>query len=418
MKGGSAMRHVVIIGAGQAGAQTALSLRELGHAGAITLIGAEATLPYQRPPLSKAFLLGEVAEDDLLLRTGEVFQEQQIDVLTGVAVVTVEAPSTACPGRVELSDGRSLAADVLVLATGAVARLLPVPGANLDGVCTLRTMDDAQTLRAALASAKNVVVVGGGFIGLEAAAVCRQRGLDVTVVEAAHRLCARAVTAPLSDHLLARHREMGTRVLLETSVTGFRSSGGTPDKVGGVELRSGQVLPADLVVVGVGASPSTELAAMLGVDCADGIVVDAGCRTSVPGVLAVGDCTEGGHAAAPPGTRLESIHNAVEQAKVAARVVVGQDAAYATTPFFWSDQGPIKIQLVGLAADVDRLVVRGAVGGQQLSVLAYRDGRLVGADCANHPHDFMAARRALTQGRTIDPDRADAGEPLKACVVP
>lgn len=416
---GPDVTSVVIVGAGQAGAQTALSLRELGYSGSIALIGNEPALPYQRPPLSKGYLLGQLDEDDLLLRTAEVFADQQIDVLTDAEVVAAQAPTTTGGGRVDLADGRSLSADAIVLATGAAARAMPISGAELPGVCLLRTMADAQTLGLALQSASRVVIVGGGFIGLEAAAVCRQRGLEVTVVEAAHRLCARALTAPLSDHLFARHRAMGAQILLGTTVTRFLpATGPGANRVGGVELNNGEVLPADLVVVGVGASPRIELAELLGAECREGIVVDSGCRTSLPGVLAVGDCTEGGHLAAPPGTRLESVHNAVEQAKVAAAVLTGQQgAAYSVPPFFWSDQGDLKIQLVGLTADVDRLVVRGEVGGDRFSVLAYRAGRLVGADCVNDPHDFMAARRALNQGRTIDPDRAAAGEALKGCIV-
>lgn len=207
---------------------------------------------------------------------------------------------------------------------------------------------------------------------------------------------------------------MGTSVKLEARVCAFH---GTDGHVDGVELGSGEVLPADLVIVGVGATPRTALAERLGVECDYGIFVDGHCRTSVPGVLAVGDCTQGGHVVAPPSTRLESVHNAVEQGKVAAAALVGQDDAYATPPFFWSDQGKLKIQLVGLTADVDRLVVRGEVGGPRVSVLAYRAGRLVGADCANDPHDFMAARRALTMGRSLDPDLAEVEASLKACFV-
>ncbi|MDP9459380.1 MAG: FAD-dependent oxidoreductase [Actinomycetota bacterium] len=403
----------LIIGASQAGLQLAVSLRELGDTGAVTLVGAEAHPPYQRPPLSKEYLAGTADGNTLAFRAPSFYAEQGIDLICGERVdqLWLRADGSGA-GSARTAGGREFSFDRLALTTGAAPRRLAVPGVHLEGICYLRDLDDARRLRDHLAEARRVVVVGGGFVGLEAAAVARARGLEVTVVEALERLIARAVAPVVSTFYKEAHARRGTTVVLNTGVVGFRGEGG---RVTTVVLTDGAELPADLVMVGVGVVPCTELAEQIGLECDGGIVVDRYARTSNPAVVAAGDCTVLPHPVTGEGrVRLESVNNAVTQAATAAATLMGKLEAAPNVPWFWSNQGDLRLQIAGLAAGFDDYVVRGEPDSERFSVLYYRDGRLLAADAVNVPGDYMVVRKALTQGATIPADRAaDVSTPLR-----
>ncbi|MGX9923606.1 NAD(P)/FAD-dependent oxidoreductase [Streptomyces sp. NPDC002248] len=406
-------RHegTLIVGASQAGLQLAVALRQAGDTSPLLLVGEEPYAPYQRPPLSKEYLAGELAPEALAFRTPAFYAEQGIELLTGERVTS--AALSGGRGTAHTATGRTLGFARLALTVGAAPRRLDVPGAGLDGVLTLRDRDDAVRLRERLADARRVVIVGGGFIGLETAAAARVRDKDVTVVEAGPRLMGRAVAPAVSAAYRAAHERRGTRVLLSTAVTGFAE--GAPGRVAGVRLGDGRVLPADLVLVGAGAVARTGLAARLGLTCAGGIVVDAAGRTSRPGVWAAGDCTAAPHPQTGEGrVRIESVQNAVAQASAAAASMCGAPPPKAQVPWFWSFQGDLKLQIAGLSAGHDATVVRGDADGERFSVLYYRDGALLAADCVNSPADYMVVRKALGQGLSIPPGvAADVSVPLK-----
>ena len=408
----------LIVGASQAGLQLAVSLRDRGHSGRITLVGEEPHAPYQRPPLSKAFLAGELEADSLALRTPGFYRDAGIDVRYGDRVVDVALSTEGPPGSgfAATSAGHTLTFDRLALTVGARPKRLALPGAELDGICYLRKVDDAVQVRSRLTTAQNVVVVGGGFIGLEAAAVARSQGKAVTVVEAADRLIPRAVAPVVSDFYRQAHIRRGSTVVLAAEVTGFD---GRQGRVTGVKLADGRRLPADLVLVGIGVAPRTELADQLGLDCDGGILVDAYARTSEPFVVAAGDCTVLPHPLTGKGmVRLESVQNAVSQAKAAASSLLGRLDDTPTVPWFWSDQDNLKLQIAGLSVGFDEYLVRGEPDSEQFSVLYYRQGRLLAIDAVNRPADYMAVRKALSIGATIP--AAPAANPattLKSLIV-
>jgi 3-phenylpropionate/trans-cinnamate dioxygenase ferredoxin reductase subunit len=405
----------LIVGASQAGLQLAVSLRELGETGVITLVGAEMHPPYQRPPLSKEYLSGTADGNTLAFRAPSFYLEQGIDLVCGERVehVAVQSDGSGCA---RTSAGQELRFDRLALTTGAEPRRLSVPGADLDGICYLRDLDDARRLRTRLAEARRVVVVGGGFVGLEAAAVARARGLEVTVVEALDRLIARAVAPVVSAFYKQAHERRGATVLLGTGVAGFRGEDG---RVSSVLLSDGRELPADLVMVGVGVVPRTELAEQLGLECDGGIVVDRYARTSNPAVVAAGDCTVLPHPVTGEGrVRLESVQNAVTQGSLAAATLVGRPEERPAVPWFWSNQGDLRLQIAGLSTGFDSYVVRGDMAAERFSVLYYADDRLLAVDAVNNPVDYMVVRKALTQGASIPPHlAADAATPLKNMLV-
>lgn len=405
---------VLIIGNGEAGVRVATTLRELGDERSIVLVGDEPYLPYQRPPLSKAFLDGTADHDDLALRTPEFFDEIEVTVRTGQRVSHIEVGRSGA-GLAAAESGEVIAFDRLVLATGARARPLPFDGANLDGVCMLRNLGDAVSLRERLGDARQVVVLGAGYIGLEAAAVTSARGLHTTVVEREQRLLSRVSAEALSEFLLARHQEWGVEFMLGTEIRGIS---GTNGRVQGVRLADGTELPADLVVAGIGALPETELAGKLGLEVRHGIVVDAACRTSHPGVIAAGDCTVAPHPHLPGELfGVESVQNANDQAKAAAATIAGAELPKPPVPWFWSDQRDLKLQIAGISHGHDRYVVRGHPGDHGVTVLYYRDGALIAAESVNRPKDFMAVKRALDAERTIDPVRAsEPGVALKELI--
>jgi 3-phenylpropionate/trans-cinnamate dioxygenase ferredoxin reductase subunit len=393
---------VLIVGASQAGVQVASSLRDYGFDRPITLVGAEPYPPYQRPPLSKSYLAGHVEVSSFELRAPEFYVDRRIDLI-GPERVT-EIRMSLGGGAARTDRGRLLAFDRLVLAVGARPRRITVPGSELDGVHYLRGLDDAADLKAELRRAGDVVVIGGGFIGLEAAAVAREAGKRVAVVETAPRLIARAVAPVVSEFYLRAHQRRGVAVRLSARVDRIRGKAG---RAVGVELADGTLLPADLVVVGIGVEPRTELAQQLGLHCDGGVVVDAFARTSRPFIVAAGDCT----VLPDPLTgqrhvRLESVQNAVAQARVAAATLVGTARRYTDVPWFWSDQYDIKLQIAGISQGYDQVVVRGDLTGERFCALYYRDGRLLGADAVNSTQDYLVVRKALAAGVPLPAEQA------------
>ncbi|SEG89550.1 3-phenylpropionate/trans-cinnamate dioxygenase ferredoxin reductase subunit [Actinacidiphila yanglinensis] len=409
----------LIVGASQAGLQLAVSLRQFGDTAPITLVGAEPQPPYQRPPLSKEFLTGSADLGTLALRNAAFYRDSGIDLVCGERITSVRLADEGPPGQgcAVTARGRHLAFDRLALTVGARPRRLRLPGSALDGVCTLRDHADAADLRRRLETAAHVVVVGGGFIGLEAAAAARALGLaSVTVVEAADRLMARAVAPVVSDFYRRAHERRGATVRLGAAVAAFE--GDRAGRVTGVRLADGTLLPADLVLVGAGVQPRTELAEQLGLACDGGVLVDERARTSRPGVVAAGDCTVQPDPMTGRGrVRLESVQNAVAQAQAAAATLLGRERPRPQVPWFWSFQGDLKLQTAGLSGGHDGYVVRGEPADERFCVLYYRGGRLLAADAVNRPADYMAVRKALTNGATMDPALArDPAIPLKSLI--
>jgi 3-phenylpropionate/trans-cinnamate dioxygenase ferredoxin reductase component len=385
------VRRVVVVGAGQAGVQVAESLRTLGFDGDLTLLGSEPHGPYHRPPLSKEWLTGRLDPAQLVLRAPEALQRKGIGLRTGAAVTALH------PGQhqVELADGELLDYDGLALTTGARPRLLPVPGAAAGGVVVLRSRDDATRVAAGLdrcaRDGLRLVVVGGGFIGLEVAAAARSRGIAVTVLEAQPRLLARALAEPLSAWYADLHAGNGVEVLLGSSVAEIVTDGAVAV---GVRVADGRVLSAGLVLVGVGADPDDALARAAGLECERGVVVDPCGRTSAPDVVAAGDCTV---TRLPDGTlrRLESVQNAVEQGKAAAAALLGLDRPFTGVPWFWSQQYDVKLQLAGLADGADRWELCGDLAQNSFSLHGFRGEHRLAVQSVNAPRDHLQARRSL-----------------------
>jgi 3-phenylpropionate/trans-cinnamate dioxygenase ferredoxin reductase subunit len=406
----------LIIGAGQAGVQIAASLREGGFQDPITLVGAEEHYPYSRPPLSKEYLSGQAELDSLQLRTADFYREQRIDVLPAERVVELKVSGVEGGGTAVTASGRELAFDKLAITTGARPRRLALEGAELDGICYLRVLEDARLLKSSLAQAQNVVVIGGGFVGLEAASMARSAGKNVTVLEAAERLVPRSVAPVISQFLFDAHARRGVEIRLDAQVTALHGTGG---RVASVELADGTAVPADLVIVGVGIIPRTELAEQLGLACDRGVVVDVHARTSNPSVVAAGDCTVLPNPLTGQGRyRLESTQNAMSQARVAASTMLGELRAHDAVPWFWSDQFDLKLQIAGLTDGYDDHIVRGDPESESFSVLYYRQGRLLAVDAVNRPADYLTVRAVLGRRASIDPAQAgDAALPLKTLIV-
>ena len=390
---------VVIVGAGQAGFQVAASLRGDGYAGPITLLGTEPHPPYQRPPLSKGLLLGKMARERLLFRQPDFYAAQAIDLRRGTTVTAIDRPARA----VVTEAGERIAYEALVLATGTRVRPLPVPGADLAGVLYLRTIDECEDLARRIAAAERVVVIGGGFIGLEVAAAVRLLGKPVTVLEAADRLMGRVVAPVISAFYADLHRARGVELVLNARIAALEGADG---RVAAVSMADGSRHPADLVVVGIGVLPNVELAAAAGLPCANGIVVDEHGRTADPAIYAAGECTSHPSRFAGGMVRLESVQNAVDQAKTVAAAILGRPVAYDEVPWFWSDQYEVKLQMVGLSAGHDQQVLRGDPATGRFSVVYFRAGRPIAIDSVNRPGDHMAGRRLLGAGRPLTPEQA------------
>lgn len=402
-----AEQPIIVVGAGQAGLQVADSLRRGGYAGPLTLIGDEASLPYQRPPLSKQFIGDDMAAERLLFRPADYYTKQSIEVITHATVEAIDVDAKSL--RV---NGEARGFSKLALTTGASVRQLPIPGAELPGVHYLRSLDDANTIRDHLrAGPGRVVAIGGGFIGLEIAASARQLGHDVTVVEALDRLMARAVSPFVSAYYADLHRSHGVDVLLKTAVTAIEAGS---DRGLSIVLGDGQVLAADLVVVGIGSVPNTALAEAAGLSCSNGIIVDEFAKTSAPDIVAAGDCTFHRNIRYPSSYRLESVQNAVDQAKIAAATLLGEPKAYDQVPWFWSDQYDAKLQMAGTSVEHDRYVLRGDPTTGAFSAFYFQGDVLVGVDSVNRPADHLVSRKLLAFGTTV-PDAmiADTEQNLK-----
>lgn len=401
--------RVVVVGGGQAGGAFAALLRRAGHDGELLVLGDEAHAPYQRPPLSKTFLDAPAPQ---WLRDPGFYPDQRIALSQGEAAVDVDVAART----VTTSRRRTIGYDVLVLATGARPRRLAVPGATLEGVQTLRTLDDAAQLRSSLSRGGGLVVVGGGYVGLEVAAAARSAGTAVTVVEREERLLARVASPELSQIIAAHHGQRGTRMLTGSDVVAFEGSGhGANARLARVLLADGTSLECGTAVVGVGAVPCDDLARTAGITCAPqgGIVVDGTARTSAPGVLAIGDVTVRPRPGGGP-MRLESIPSATEQAKQAVATVRGTAAPAAEVPWFWSDQFDLKLKIAGIVEPPFDTVLRGDPAGGRFALFHHDGDRLVAVETANANADFMAGRRLLADSTPVDPGRlADTTIPLR-----
>jgi 3-phenylpropionate/trans-cinnamate dioxygenase ferredoxin reductase subunit len=387
--------HVVIIGAGHAGGTLAALLRQYGHQGAITLVGDEPLAPYQRPPLSKAWLKGEADANSLALKPLEFYADNAIDFRPNVRAVKLERSAR----KVHLSDGSELSYDVLVLATGARAIALPIPGADLKGVLFLRTAADAEALKAQVGPGKRLAVVGGGYIGLEVAASGRALGAEVVVLERETRLLARVACETLSTFFRSTHEAHGVRFELGASVVGLEGRDG---HVAGVKLADGRVLDCDAVVVGVGAHPNDELAADSGLETARGVVVDLDARSSDPNVFAIGDVAHRPMPIYGRMFRMESVPNALEQAKQAAAAITGRPQPAGEVPWQWSDQYDLKLQIAGYAFDVDEIVVRGDPASGKFAVFHLKGDQLQSVEAINSPPEFMMGRQLIGNRKSID----------------
>ncbi len=404
-----AQERVVIVGAGHGGFQLAASLRQGGFDGAIVLLGEEPVLPYQRPPLSKDYLDGKIGLDLLLMRPEAFYRDHRIDYLAGTRAAEIDRAGK----RLRLASGEQLGYDHLVLATGARNRVPPMPGIELDGVCYLRTLAETDQLRERLATAEHVVVIGAGFIGLEFAAVARGQGKPVRILELTDRVMGRVVCPPTSEFFAAAHRHAGVEFSFGAQAVRIAGYGG---KVDHIELASGERLKADLVVVSIGVVPNGELAAAAGLAVANGIVVNQELLTADSNISAIGDCCAfpSQHARGAM-TRLEAVQNAADHARCVADRILGKPHPYAALPWFWSEQGPLRLQIAGLTSGHDHTVLRGAIDKREFSVFCYRDGQLLGVESINRPADHAHARRLLAARRQVSPEQAaDDGFDLRA----
>lgn len=398
---------VVIVGAGHAGVQAAASLRDEGFTGRITLIDAQPHRPYQRPPLSKAFMKGEATPDSLMLRGPDFYAHRHIDLRLGAPAARIDRAAR----RLVLADGEQLAYEHLILATGAKARPFAAPGVDLEGIEILRTLDDAAALRERLQSARQVVVIGAGFIGLEFAAVAAALGHHATVIDIAGRVMGRAVSPVISAAFEAKHRSMGSTLLMGAGVAEFIGAEG---RVASVRLTDGRELAADLVLVGVGVIPDDALARDAGLAIDNGVAVDDHLLTSDPDISAIGDAASFPDPRGLGRIRLESVQNAVDQARCVARRLAGKPAPYDAIPWFWSDQADYKLQIAGLPFGVEDYVTRGDPASGRFSAFGVKDDRVVVVESINKPADHMAARRFLGLAPLSRAQAMDESYDLKA----
>ena len=394
--------RVVIAGAGQAGATLAAKLRALGHAGEIVMLGDEPALPYQRPPLSKAYLLGEMAQDRLWLRAPEFWDENRVELRLGQPVTGLDPAA-----RTVTAGGQAVSYDHLVLTTGSKPRALPAAiGGALEGVHTVRSLADVDAMRPAFQPGRRVIIVGGGYIGLEAAAVASKMGLQVTVLEMAHRILQRVAAPETSDRVRALHQAHGVTILESTGLERLVGEG----RVTGAILMDGRTLPADFVIVGVGVVPNTGLAEAAGLTLDNGIATDAMGRTSDTAIWAAGDCASfpwaGGR------LRLESVGNAIDMAEAVAANILGANEPYEAKPWFWSDQYDLKLQIAGLNTGYDHVILRQV--GEATSVWYYRGDNLLAVDAMNDPRAYMVGKRLIEAGKSPTPDAVRTIPDLKS----
>jgi len=402
--------QIVIVGAGQAAVQAVDTLRRKGFTGKLVVVGDEPWVAYQRPPLSKKYLAGALERDRLAIRPAHFYSDHGVELRTGRRVVEISRSDH----RVRVDDGSTIAYDGLLLATGSRPRRLAAPGTDLPGVHYLRTLDDVDRIRAEMAPGGRLVVVGGGYIGLEVAATARELGLEATVLEMTERVMSRVTCPSVSSFFTSEHTRRGVRILCNARVRALTGDGG---RVRSVVTEGGAEYPADLVVIGVGVIAVDELAVAAGLECANGIVVDTHCRTSDPDIYAAGDCTS--HLSLHYGlrVRLESVDNAFEQATSAALNLIGTPTVHNKVPWFWSDQFDLKLVIVGLSQDHDTVITRGDPATRAFSACYLRGGELVAIDTINHPKDQMAARRLIPARARPDPAKlADPTVALKDSV--
>jgi 3-phenylpropionate/trans-cinnamate dioxygenase ferredoxin reductase subunit len=398
--------RVVIAGAGHAAGQVVASLRQHKFAGHIVLVGDEPHLPYQRPPLSKKYLAGDIPAERLLLKPESFYDDPAIELQLDTLIASIDRDGKF----LQVEDGDDIEYDKLVIATGSRVRRLHVEGTDLKGVHYLRNIADVDGIRDGMDAGKKIVIVGAGYIGLEVAAVARQAGLNVTVIEMADRVMSRVVSPETSDFYQIEHTDQGVRFCLSAGVSSLNGK----KRIKSVTTSNGDEIPADIVVIGVGVQPNTELATGAGLEVDNGVVVDDHCRTSDPDIFAVGDCTSHPNAVYGRSLRLESVHNAVEQAKTAAANICGQDVSYNQVPWFWSDQYDLKLQIAGLSEDYDDVVIRGNPAERSFSCLYLRDNRLIAVDAINAPRDFVQSKQLIADRTEVTAEKlADPATPLK-----
>ena len=398
----------IIAGGGHAGGQTAISLRQAKYEGRVIVCGAEPVPPYQRPPLSKKYLSGELALERVFLRPERFYASSDIELRMGSSVRDIDLQGMT----VVLEDGDSLEFTDLVIATGSVPRRLRIPGADLGNIFYLRTLADVDAIRAALVAGRRLAIVGGGYIGLEVASTARGLGLEVCVIEAADRILGRVTAPEMSAYYTRAHRARGVDIRLSTSIVAFEGD----ETVSGVDCGT-ETIPADVVVVGIGIVPDARLAASAGIRCDDGILVDERCATSAAHVYAVGDCTRHPNPIVGRRLRLESVHNAMEQAKTAAANIAGAPARYEQVPWFWSDQFDLRLQMVGVSTGYDTIVQRGSMDADDFAMFYLKDGVLIAVDAVNRPREFMACRKLVPERPRIDPGKlADESIPMREMV--
>lgn len=401
---------VLIVGAGQGGAQAAISLRQQGFEGSIAMIGDEPDPPYERPPLSKEYFSGEKSYERLLIRPAGFWRDRGIDMHLEQRVVLVDPVAR----RVETHRGNPIGYEKLIWAAGGTPRRLTLPGSELPGIQTVRTRADADAMKAAASDAANIVVIGGGYIGLEAAAVLSKTGKKVMLLEGLDRVLARVAGEQLSRFFEDAHRASQVNVRLGVSVEGFVGD----HRVSGVRLAGGEIVAGDLVIVGIGIEPAVAPLAAAGADCPNGVLVDDCCRTTLPDIYAIGDCAAHVNRFADGATiRLESVQNANDMAKVAASAILGKAAAYDAVPWFWSNQFDLKLQTVGLSIGHDAVVVRGSPESRSFSCIYLKEGKVIALDCVNAVKDYVQGKKLVERGALIDPVvLANATIPLKEMV--
>jgi len=394
----SAKADVVIVGAGQAGGEVASALRQQGFTGSVVLIGDEPYVPYRRPPLSKAFLSGDATLESLFIKAQSAYEKLNIECRFGMGVESIERQAK----RLRLYDGTTLEYGKLVLATGGRPRKLSLPGAEHPNVHYVRTIDDILRMKEQFHAGKKLVIIGGGYIGLEAASVGIKKGLDVTVIEALPRVLARVTAPEISAFYERVHKSRGVKLLTGVGVHSLEGDA----LVTGVTLADGTLVPADIVIVGIGLIPNVELADMAGIEVSNGgIVVDRFTQTSDPDIYAAGDCTYHENVFFDRYMRLESVPNAMEQGRIVAASIVGKPQPYSAVPWFWSDQYELKLQMVGLSQGYDQLVVRGNLEGESFSAFYLKDGVVISADAVNRPQEFMIAKKLVAERVKVDPDK-------------
>jgi len=397
---------VVIVGAGHAAGQAVATLKQRKFGGKIVLIGDEPHLPYQRPPLSKKFLAGEMPPERLYFKPASFYDDDNIDVRLDTRVESIDRDAR----RLRTEAGDDITYDKLILALGSRARRVPVPGASLPGVHYLRSIADVDAIRAGVTKSKRMVIVGAGYIGLEVAAVCRQLGVDVTVIEMADRVMSRVVSPNVSDFYQLEHANQGVKLMLATGLEAFAGK----RRLKLVITDTGHTIRTDFAVVGVGVLPNTELAEAAGLEVENGIVVNDQCQTADTNVFAIGDCTSHPNDIYQRRLRLESVHNALEQAKTAADNICGITTHYSQVPWFWSDQYDLKLQIAGLSQNYDQVVLRGDPAARSFACLYLRESKLIAVDAINAPRDFMQSKALIAKRAECDPETlADTGVALK-----